>query len=211
MELSKKHLVWFVPVILAVVGGYGLLMHNVASSGKVMAKEERFKYELEIYTLQQQIKTKEERPVITKTATTSIAPMIQRIRPQLDVAIINRIDKAVMKYSLMYKLPPEFVVCVMKRESNFNPLAKSRVGALGLMQVFPKWHRDKMQKMGIDTADVYHIDHNVRLGCWILREYLDRTGSVDKALRSYVGGKHPSYIRDILTMYVNEIMEVHKQ
>jgi len=134
----------------------------------------------------------------------SMAKLIQRLKPKINADLLSQIDTAIQKYSNQYDLPPELVVFVMRRESYFKPYAKSRVGAIGLMQIFPKWHTDKMHKLGINYQQVYNIDHNVHLGCWILRGYIDEMGSLDKALTRYVGGHHPKYVQDILSRLAKE-------
>jgi hypothetical protein len=47
------------------------------------------------------------------------------------------------------------------------------------------------------------IDHNIKLGCMILHEYYLRDQDIRKALTRYVGGKHETYVSDILAMYAN--------
>jgi hypothetical protein len=211
--LTKKILVGLVGGLLVI--GIGVLVNSLAlqDTTDVKAENERLKQEVMYLKLE----VTKNKPEATGTldekdpcVKESVAYIIQRIRPQLDVSIVSQIDRAIMKYSKMYRIPPEFIVYLMKRESNFQPLAKSPVGAIGLMQVFPKWHRDKMQEMGINYEAVYHIDNNVRLGCWILREYYDATGSIEKALTRYVGGKHEKYVKDILVGFANEMIPKEK-
>lgn len=143
---------------------------------------------------------------LTKEQNKSVIPIITRLRPQLDDEIVDLINAAIIKYSYEYRLPPEFVVYLMDRESKFNPLAKSSAGALGLMQIMPTAHKDKLKTMGITVQQIYHIDNNVKLGCWILREYMNTTGSIEKALTRYVGGTHDGYVKDILIGFTNEMV-----
>src|SRR5690606_32980625 len=42
------------------------------------------------------------------------------------------------------ELDPLLLVAMIAVESSFNPKAKSHAGALGLMQVIPRWHMDKI-------------------------------------------------------------------
>jgi soluble lytic murein transglycosylase-like protein len=134
----------------------------------------------------------------------NIVPIINKLRPQLDHKIVGEISEAIVKYSREYRFPPEFVTHLIHRESAFNVLAVSNKGAVGLMQVLPKYHEDKMKKLGINSSQLFHIDNNVKLGCWILRDYYNNTGSIEKALTKYVGGSHNGYINDILTGFTNE-------
>lgn len=134
----------------------------------------------------------------------NIVPIINRLRPQLDNKIVAEISEAIVKYSREYRFPPEFVTHLIYRESEFNVLAVSNKGAVGLMQVLPKYHEDKMKEMGINSSQLFHIDNNIKLGCWILRDYYNSTGSIEKALTKYVGGNHNGYINDILTGFTDE-------
>ena len=134
----------------------------------------------------------------------NIVPIINRLRPQLDNKIVGEISEAIVKYSREYRFPPEFITHLVHRESAFNVLAVSNKGAVGLMQVLPKYHEDKMKEMGINSSQLFHIDNNIKLGCWILRDYYNNTGSIEKALTKYVGGNHNGYINDILTGFTDE-------
>jgi soluble lytic murein transglycosylase-like protein len=84
------------------------------------------------------------------------------------------------------KLDPFLILAVMSVESSFNPLAQSGKGAQGLMQVLTRVHADRFVPFGGVTA-AFDPVANIRVGSLILKEYLDREGSVEGALKSYVG------------------------
>jgi hypothetical protein len=153
---------------------------------------------------------KEQITTLTK-GNKNIVPIINKLRPQLDNTIVEEIAASIVKYSREYRLPPEFVTYLIKRESEFNVLAVSKAGAVGLMQVMPSAHQDKIKKIGITNGQLFHIDNNIRLGCWILRDYYNNTGSIEKALTKYVGGSHNGYINDILIGYTNETIPIKKK
>ncbi len=84
------------------------------------------------------------------------------------------------------ELDPLLILAVVAIESRFNPFAESAVGAQGLMQVMSKVHSDKFREHGgvhaaLDPAA------NMRVGSKILKEYVDRGGSVEAGLKRYVG------------------------
>lgn len=49
----------------------------------------------------------------------------------------TRYDAVITEAARLYQLPADFVRAVVKVESNFNPNAVSRTGAIGLMQLMP--------------------------------------------------------------------------
>lgn len=67
-------------------------------------------------------------------------------------------------------LAPELVLAVIDIESNFDRFAISSAGARGLMQVMPFW----LEEIGRPNDDLFDIRTNLRLGCTILKHYLDK-------------------------------------
>ena len=84
-------------------------------------------------------------------------------------------------------LEPALVLGLVQVESNFRKFAVSRAGARGYMQVMPFW----MRILGNgDTSRLFHLQTNLRLGCVILRHYLDRErGDLFLALGRYNGSR----------------------
>jgi soluble lytic murein transglycosylase-like protein len=83
-------------------------------------------------------------------------------------------------------LDPFLVLAVISVESRFNPIAESVMGAKGLMQIIPKYHRDKLDQVGGEDA-VLDPEKNIELGARILQEYVYRTGSIEAGLQLYNG------------------------
>lgn len=99
-----------------------------------------------------------------------------------------------------YQLEPALVYAVVKAESNFDPDAKSRAGAMGLMQLTPatfEWLQTKRSgKSTMDETSLLDPATNIEYGCYLLSLlssiYSDRTtalcaynagmGSVDRWL-----------------------------
>jgi hypothetical protein len=83
-------------------------------------------------------------------------------------------------------LDPLLVLAVISVESRFNPIAESVMGAKGLMQIIPKYHRAKLEELGGDEA-VLDPESNILLGTRILQEYIYRTGTIEAGLQFYNG------------------------
>ena len=82
------------------------------------------------------------------------------------------------------RLPPGLVMALIEVESRFDRWAVSPTGAQGLMQVMPYWP----EQLGMRRYELTHITANVRMGCAILRYYLEQERrDVRRALERYNG------------------------
>ncbi|MCE4555838.1 lytic transglycosylase domain-containing protein [Pelomonas cellulosilytica] len=84
------------------------------------------------------------------------------------------------------KVEPTLILAIMAIESRFNPFAQSAVGAQGLMQVMTRVHDDKYEAFG-GTLAAFDPVTNLRVGVQVLKECIQRAGSVEEGLRYYVG------------------------
>lgn len=81
-------------------------------------------------------------------------------------------------------LVPELVLAVIEIESRFDPYAISRAGAQGLMQVMPFW----LDEIGHPEDNLIDINTNLRMGCTILKYYMDmENNALHPALARYNG------------------------
>lgn len=97
-------------------------------------------------------------------------------------------------------LDPILILAVISVESRFNPIAESVAGAQGLMQVIPKWHLDKLSVHGGQDT-VLDPDVNILVGSMILKEYIQRGGSITRGLQMYNGS-----LNDQTLYYSNKVM-----
>ena len=89
------------------------------------------------------------------------------------------------------RVSPELVLAVINVESGFNRHAISVSGAFGYMQIMPFW----LQEIGHNGDNLFQARTNLRMGCTILRFYLDREhDSYVRALARYNGSTgRPNY------------------
>jgi len=94
------------------------------------------------------------------------------------------------------RLPPGLVMALIDVESGFDRWAVSSAGAVGLMQVMPFWP----EQLGMKRWELTHIAANVRMGCAILRFYLQAEHhSYGRALARYNGSTgHRNYSDAVL-------------
>lgn len=109
---------------------------------------------------------------------TRLAPYVADTRERLDIL------KAVHYEATRAQLHPELVLAVIDIESRFDRFAISRAGALGLMQVMPFW----LKELNRPDDNLFDVTTNLRMGCTILKYYLDKSGGdLRTALARYNG------------------------
>ena len=100
---------------------------------------------------------------------------------------------------------PLLIVAIMAVESSFNHRAVSNMGALGLMQVIPRYHKDKIgPNRGRNV--LFDPEVNVRVGTLVLHEGLQRYGSMQRALQYYNGA-----LKDPKARYTRKVMALKKR
>ncbi|MBV4423402.1 lytic transglycosylase domain-containing protein [Clostridium tyrobutyricum] len=93
------------------------------------------------------------------------------------------IDEAVDKASRKYGVDRDFIMAVIKQESDFNPESTSGAGAMGLMQLMPGTSRE------LGVTDAYDVEQNVDGGTEYLKKLLNMYGnSREMALAAYNAG-----------------------
>ena len=98
----------------------------------------------------------------------------------------ERIDllKTVHYEARRANLEPELVLAVIEVESAFDRFAISVSGARGLMQVMPFW----LDEINLSDKNLFKIRTNLRMGCTILRYYMDmESNNLGPALARYNG------------------------
>ena len=82
-------------------------------------------------------------------------------------------------------LYPMLILAVIAVESRFNPFAASEQGALGLMQIVPRFHKDKLPDEGAPA--MLETAANIAVGSRILKDSIRRGGSDEAGLQLYNG------------------------
>lgn len=109
--------------------------------------------------------------------------------------IITETNRAAKKYGLS----PALVMAIQKAESQFYPFALSNKKAKGLMQLNLESNGRELAERGIikSAPDEFDPAHNIEGGCYLLRKYVDESGSIDKALNRYLGGESSEYKAEV--------------
>lgn len=128
----------------------------------------------------------------------------------------ERYAKTVQWAADYYQLPPELLWAVIKVESNFKSNARSRAGALGLMQLMPGTARE------LGVSDPFDPHQNIFGGARYLRLLANRfAGDLRYTLAGYNAGPYAvkrhggippypetiNYVRKVLRYYFGEPSE----
>ena len=100
-----------------------------------------------------------------------------------------------------HALDPYLVAGLIRQESEFNPKAVSRAGAMGLMQVMPSVGRELARRLGVSgfsTSRLHDPDISLRFGTYHLKEALTQfQNDLELTLAAYNAG--PSRARTWVT------------
>lgn len=114
---------------------------------------------------------------------------MRKYNPSLTAMEAGKIVDNAYYYSAKRGLQLSYVLGVIRAESAYDYTASNSYGAKGLMQVVPRYHKDK-----IANRDVLSIPVNIEVGTKVLDECLKkhRNDAYD-ALSCYSGGARPKY------------------
>lgn len=111
-----------------------------------------------------------------------------------------------------YDICPEILMALIERESSGKADAENG-SCKGLCQVSERWHRDRMEKLGVD--DIFDPEGNIRLCADYLVELGSEYQDIAVAIGFYHGEKHPEIKISNYTTWIldraEELERVHQK
>lgn len=149
--------------------------------------------------------TTEETVEPTQEPTQTEPPTTEATQPAVtlyNVPLDADLQLHIIETAEAHGIDPAIIMAMAYRESTYNPAAVGDGGnSYGLLQIQPKWHYKRMQKLG--CTDLFDPYQNVSVGIDYLAEMLDRyDGDIEKALVGYNQGSYNGTI----TRYARTIM-----
>ena len=87
---------------------------------------------------------------------------------------------------------PYLVAAIIREESQYDPQAVSRVGAIGLMQVMPATANNVVQRLGLPSVgrdDLFDQETNIQIGVHYVQQLLEQfSGNIALTIASYNAG-----------------------
>ena len=99
----------------------------------------------------------------------------------------EKIEQAAKVYGMINNVEPQLLIALAEAESTYNPEA---IGGdcIGLCQVNPRWHKDRMERLNVTESDLLTVNGNMAVAADYLAELLDSyEGDVTAALMAYNG------------------------
>lgn len=98
----------------------------------------------------------------------------------------------VTEISEQYNVCPELIIAIIEHESSGRTDIESSAGCIGLMQISPIWHADRMERLGV--TDLTDPRSNILVGVDYISELADRHGEIYTVLMCYNEGENGTAI-----------------
>lgn len=133
----------------------------------------------------------------------AVASYVMSVNKSLGAETARDFAHYIVAASKQTNLNLAVLLALIRIESGFNPDARSSKGALGLTQVVPKWHEDRIKTARRDLGiySLYEPRLNIHVGAQILRSFIDASSDLREGLLRYNGS-----IRDKERTYANQVL-----
>ena len=144
-------------------------------------------------------------------------PMVASANESRDTYICEEYQGYIYEICDMYCVSPELVMAMIETESSGRANVAGGNGRyIGLMQIYEKYHRERMAKLGV--TDLYDPYSNILVGVDYLMELANKYGELPLVLMKYNGSSdavarneadnYTKYAKNIIARS-EELTEIH--
>ena len=109
-----------------------------------------------------------------------------------DVPLTAKLQSFIVAECEDNHIEPAVVFAMIEQESQYNAGAiGDNHNSFGLMQIQPRWHKDRMIKLGCNN--LFDPFQNVKVGINYLSELNAKYNNIDKAVTAYNAGSYGAY------------------
>lgn len=139
-----------------------------------------------------------------KSLKNAISLLIMSKNGDIPFDLVEKMSDSIVRTSIRYDFDPLLITSIIYKESEFNPFARSSAGAIGLMQIMPKYFESK-------GDNLYDIDTNVRKGVEEISRLRDKYHNYTDVLMAYLAGEGAlkNYKRDEISEETATLMNYY--
>lgn len=132
-----------------------------------------------------------------ENAAVGLDPMVEGTYLRADHPLSYEEQAALYGACLEFGVDYALAQAVIEQETGFTNVMGDGGKAYGFFQVWPKWHKERMEELGV--TDLMDPESNFRVGCSFLSECINKYG-LEKGLGYYNSGsaKVTGYTRAVL-------------
>lgn len=179
-------------LVLAIASAVGFIIGMVYAHYSIDSIEKRHKAAVAAGVF--------ERKAVVETV--AVAIPVETAMPLYDIPLDDDLQYYIIDQSQANGIDPAIIFAMCYRESSYNAnCIGDNCNSYGLMQIQPKWHIERMERLGCtDLLDPYD---NITVGLDYLCELLNKYGDMAKALTAYNRGHY----NGIVTQYAKNVLE----
>lgn len=117
-----------------------------------------------------------------------------------DIPLTRKEQNLLRAASDEFGVPYALALGLIEKETDFGNVPGDDGDSSGYMQVAEKWHRGRMERLGVEN--LFDPGGNFRVGLDYLSELYGKYGDWDMALTVYNMGHNPGYVTD----YAKKVM-----
>ena len=142
-----------------------------------------------------------------RTTVSASGPGYQYIEQTINENVVVLTEKIAEKYPIA----PELIQAIVFYESSNIARVQSKQGDTGYMQVNPKWHKERMDKLGV--TDLYDGYSNILVGTDYLVELCEKYHDIVTALMVYHGERNAVERAEVgeISEYAKKILDLSEK